>query len=178
MLSVLLSACASQSSQNPSQAQVLTLVAGAMGDATQTIPPPYFTFEEETYADQISHSTANLIVVLEDFDEHRAMLDDDPNAFDDKMWRADMMEILENVKDAGTRVGDIQPVPDIFVGLHPLLLELDRATTKLVDDYSAYVMQGEAEKGSLAQENERAVRDLLHQIAVALRQITFDAFSQ
>lgn len=178
LLCFLLAACAPVAiSGNPSQAQVLTQVAQAMGETTQTIPPPYFTFEEETYEDRLSHSTANVVTALDAFREHIAQLDSNPNLLHNEAWLADLQLALDELAQTSQRVSSITPIPEIFVDLNPKMLMLGETITKLVDDYSAYAFDGDQGKAASTQENIDALTLLLHEIAVQLRDITFEAFN-
>jgi hypothetical protein len=178
LLCILLAACApSAASGNPSQSQVLTEVAAAMGETTQTIPPPYFSFEEETYADRVSHSTGNVVTALDAFREHIARLDADPALLQDEAWLAELQLMLDELDHTSERVSNIAPIPDIFVDLNPKMLALGAAITKLVDDYSALAFDGDEELADATPANIDAITLLLHEIAVQLRDITFDAFS-
>jgi hypothetical protein len=156
----------------------LTLVAQAQGGATQTIPPPYFSYEEESYADQVSHSTGNVVTALDDFLAHITQLDANPDLLHDEAWLAELQPMLDELDHTSVRVSTITPIPEIFVGLNPKMLALGEAITKLVDDYSAYAYDGVEASGELTQANVDAVRVLLREVAVQLRDITFEAFSK
>lgn len=177
-LMVLLPACGPQISSNPTQGQVQTEIAAALGVDTLTIPPPYFNFEEETYADQISHSNTALLNALDAFIAHKDRLLEQPGLFEDAEWREELEAKLDGLRAAGDRVGEIGPAPEIFVDLHPMLAELDAAAHRVADDYEAYAFEGDQAKGELTQANIDEVTLWLHNIAVALREITFEAFGQ
>lgn len=179
-LMVLLAACqaAASPSSNPSQAQVQTKVAAALGEATLTIPPPYFTFEEETYADRISHSNTALLQALDAFIAHKDLLLHQPELLEDAAWLEELQTRLDALRAAGERVGQISPVPQIFVDLHPMLGQLDAAAHTVADDYASFAFESEAAKGELTQANIDAITLLLHNIAVGLREITFEAFGR
>jgi hypothetical protein len=178
-LVLLAAACASRTTvDNPSPGEVLTLVAQAQGGATQTIPPPYFSYEEESYADQVSHSTGNVVTALDDFIAHIAQVDVEPNLLNDETWLADLQSLLDELDHTSVRVSTITPIPKIFVDLNPKMLALGEAITKLVDDYSEYAYNNVEASGELTEANIDAVRLLLHEVAVQLRDITFEAFNQ
>lgn len=177
-LMALLAACRPQASSNPTQGQVQTEIAAALGEATLTIPPPYFTFEEESYADRISHSNTALLNALDAFIAHKDLLIEQPELLDDAGWREELQIRLDALRTAGERVGEIGPAPKIFVNLHPMLAELEAAAHVVADDYEDYALNGDEAKGELTQANIDEVTLWLHNIAVSLREITFEAFGQ
>jgi hypothetical protein len=179
LLVLLAAACAARATvDNPSPSEVLTLVAQAQGGPTQTIPPPYFSYEEESYADQVSHSTGNVVTALDDFIAHISQVDAEPALLHDETWLADLQPLLDELDHTNVRVTTITPIPDIFIDLNPKMLALGEAITKLVDDYSDFAYNRVEASGELTQSNIDAVRLLLREVAVQLRDITFEAFNK